>query len=319
MGAILGMNVPLPEVLLVPLLHGITQHGLGLAPDIGETPAPQVQLPGDGRGGLHQLSEARLRLLDVGGIPGDPADGIDLAIFVPHGKARGGKGAQLSSPHRDGIVGLQGMPHAQHVLVRTADLLGDGGGKQLRVGTPHHFLAIDAKDLLATAVDEQVAPFQVLDPDQRRRVVHDGLEVATVLRRFHAQAVLFRDVVEDQHHAEDLPATANGRRGVADLVLSAVPRDEGGVVAEVYGLAGGQHLVHGVLDGLARGRIDDGKDIPERQAPGIVDGPAGEILRHRVHARHPACRVGDDDGVTDTVQGLRQVVGLAVQFVDVVV
>jgi len=90
---------------------------------------------------------------------------------------------------------------------------------------------------------------------------------------------------------------------VVDRPPWAVAGDEQGVVADPNDLAGLQDPVHRIVDRPPGRLVDDGEDLPEAPAPGLVLAPAGQPLGDRVDEADLALLVGGDDGVADPPEG----------------
>ena len=84
-----------------------------------------------------------------------------------------------------------------------------------------------------------------------------------------------------EHHDRAAHLSRLSRIGAAlSSMLISVPalRDQRRVIRESHDLAGLEHLLDRVVDGLTRVFIDDVEDRGQRLAAGFIDGPSGEIF-----------------------------------------
>ncbi len=97
------------------------------------------------------------------------------------------------------------------------------------------------------------------------------------------------------------------RRAVRDAAYRAVPRDQRGVIGEtLYGTAG-ERGVNRNARRLAAVLVDDPEHVLHRAPRRIRSGPAGELLRDRVHAQDTPVRADHQHRIADGVQSDGQV------------
>ncbi len=123
-----------------------------------------------------------------------------------------------------------------------------------------------------------------------------------------AQLTLHRpglgDVLEHQHGADDLAiAGAHRRRAILDIVLLALAADQRGAVLQVEHPGVLQAASHRAFQGLAGVAVEHVEDQFVGRADGVLQGPAGHRLGHRVHEGHAAAGVGGQHGIADGIQG----------------
>jgi hypothetical protein len=165
---------------------------------------------------LGALLGAAAALGDVGG---DRDDRGDLAVDV----------AQRELDHQEGpLVPPVGLGDDHHRLVRLAgraDALVDlevvgaaGRGQQLLRRAPDRLIGGHAEELLPAAVDQQIAVLQILDDDQRGRVVDDRLEALLAGAALGLGAAALGDVDELAEEVERALAVAVHERDVHERV-----------------------------------------------------------------------------------------------------
>ncbi len=239
----------------------------------------------------------------VGDVPADLGGPDDLALGVADrrdGERDVDDGAVLPPPLRLVVVDLLAAADAAE------DALGvlDGLGR-------HEHGDVPADDLLGGVAEDAFRPLVPARDDAvevlRGDDVVGGLDDGGELLVQQLRPPLLGDVAEDEDDARD-PAliVLDGGRTVVDRAFPPVAADEHGVVGEADGLAGGQDLLDGVLDGPPGQLVDDGEDLGQSLAVGLGVGPAREGLGDGVQEEDTPLVVGGDDGITDAGEGRRE-------------
>ena len=115
--------------------------------------------------------------------------------------------------------------------------------------------------------------------------------------------ILVRHVAKNQHHALRLPGRVPDRRGtIGDLAFGPIPGNEGRVVGQTDDVPGFQHFGDRIHHRLPRLGIDDPKDLGQRPAGGLRQGPAGQRFGDRIHPADLPSRVGGNDRIADGFQ-----------------
>jgi hypothetical protein len=86
------------------------------------------------------------------------------------------------------------------------------------------------------------------------------------------------------------------------------------VVGEAHDAPFLQHPPGGVLDRLSRRLVDGVEHLVHRPADRLALGPAGELLRNRVHEDDTPADVGRDHGISDADEGHPQPLALPVEL-----
>ena len=111
----------------------------------------------------------------LGHVRRDEADAVDLAVLAPHRELqRAVDVAPVRVLHR--LLDLERVPEAQHLAVVGVQRVGDLGGEDVVRRAPDRRVRVDAEQLVAAAVDDEVAALEVLDRDRDGRVVEDRLQ-----------------------------------------------------------------------------------------------------------------------------------------------
>jgi len=149
--------------------------------------ALEVEPVADGAGDLVQQVQAlelglqpKLGLFALGDVGRDPENPLHLTSLVPQGTFHGDVGVQS--------VGLRDYFLLDHRYLRRRDALvdfaqrrGDLGREQVVVALAENLFVAAAEKPQVALVDHQVVPVQLLDIDDRRRVVDDRLQQSLAL------------------------------------------------------------------------------------------------------------------------------------------
>ncbi len=249
------------------------------------------------------LAQRQFRLLPLGDVGGDPADGEGGPVGAEHG--------DLDNERRAGAIGVRDDllefgwgERLERLPVVRPEEVGDTGLEEVAVGLADDPLLTHVELLGERAVDQQVASFEVLEEDRRLDVVQDGPQSCLapgegLLHELPLGDVLVGDEgpagpVPEARHAADEPAPT--ARAVAGVLAGELGAAAGEHLADTRGegrralgalalrLVAGVEVVGTLGDAGVGGRVRRGETAPgpvdREDGPGLVDD--GDARRERV-------------------------------------
>ena len=148
---------------------------------------------------LARLAGRGLGALAVGDVGRDAAERVGPPVRVEERELDREPAAVLDAGR--GLLDLEGAHRPHHLAVMGLVDRRGGEREHVAVGVADDVLAAQAEAALEMVVDEHVAALGVLDVDQRRRVVHDVLELPDRLGQGADLARALRHVVDRDHEA----------------------------------------------------------------------------------------------------------------------
>ncbi len=207
----------------------------------------------------------------------DGADAVDRAVGVGQRDARDDVLADVVA-ERQLLQNRPGVAGAGHLGVVRAAAGGDRGRQHVLLAAPDHVGGADLEDPFVFAVDEQVAPVQVLGRDHRGRVLQDRVDQLVAALQILAGLVPL-GLVGDERAEAGRPERVQVH-GDGELGAVAVHGGHLVAVAHVRPVADRDAAGEpGVVPGPQR-RRDDG--VGQRDADHLVAGPAEQPLGGRV-------------------------------------